>query len=243
MLMPKAHEIPERKYNILSSESTYVSQRSTSWDRDYWRPEPLWQGRTVFILAGGPSLREIDPDILKGQTLLVINASCMLAPWAGLLLFMDQGWAMAHQREIAEWKGLAVSTSITAKRMMPRKVNRIQVVLKDNFQDVPEGYVRMGASGGHVAISLAIAMGAKTLVLLGYDMKLAKDGKSHFHNEYLRHNDDIYVNKFIPGFRGWNQQAKEVGVDIFNTSSDSALDEFPRASLMRFLPPIKEERR
>jgi hypothetical protein len=88
-----------------------------------------------------------------------------------------------------------------------------------------------GRSSGHTAISLAIAMGAKRVCLIGYDMRLV-EGKEHFHSDYRGGRDlSIYANEFVPGFNGWNESAWASGVEVLNCTPGSAVSEFAFADL------------
>jgi hypothetical protein len=61
-----------------------------------------WIGRTVFIVAGGPSVRQEDVDRLRGALVVVINSSYTVAPWADALLFTDRRWWIEHQYRVRE---------------------------------------------------------------------------------------------------------------------------------------------
>lgn len=93
--------------------------------------------------------------------------------------------------------------------------------------------VQAGRSTGHSAISLAIAMGASTVGLVGYDMRPAADGREHHHANYDPAKRDLtmYDKEFLPGFRGWKEAALGSGVTVLNCTPGSAITEFPFADL------------
>lgn len=99
-----------------------------------------------------------------------------------------------------------------------------------DFPPVGAGVVRDGRSSGHKAVGLAIALSAKRIVLLGFDMRVV-DGRSHFHDAYQARDPALYEQSFIPAFRGWNEQAKAAGVEVLNATPNSALEEFSRVDL------------
>lgn len=206
-------------------------------DFEYWLPEPLFKGETVFCLASGPSLTQAICDRVRGRRTIVINSSCTLAPWADVLFFTDSGWFQLHRSIVEEWPGLVISMSRTAKRELPNKVRRIRgwsdpTLPKGVFPVPGAPHVRQGRSSGHTAISLAIALGAIRVVMLGYDMRLIGD-REHHHSEYIRQprNLAIYKDDFVPAFKGWHQNALDVGVEIVNCTPGSAVTEFPFADL------------
>ncbi len=200
--------------------------------REFWTPEQRFKGRTVFILAGGPSLRGFDASVLAGRSIIVVNSSYALAPFADVLYFSDAAWFIPRRRIVENWRGVAVTGSREVKGVLPDTVHRIKVEQRQDFPPPGHNAIRYGHSSGHIAISLAIAMGATRVVLLGYDMKVAEDGRtSHHHDEYRERDPSLYGRYFIPGFHGWRAAAAARGAQIVNATPGSALEEFERTTL------------
>jgi hypothetical protein len=197
---------------------------------EIWAPEPQWLGRTVFLLGGGPSLRDFKVQRLKGKTVMAVNSSCHAAPWADILFFTDYNWMQAHLDIVKAWKGLVVTPSSHAKTVLGDRIRRIQLVNRPDFSRPGELTLKFGRSSGHTAISLAVALGAARIVLLGYDMRRV-DGRSHHHDDYLNTTDALYERDFIPWFKGWNEAAQARGIEILNATPGSALLEFPLVSI------------
>ncbi len=204
---------------------------------EYWIPEPLFWGETVFCLASGPSLTPEIAARIRGRRSIVVNCSCRIAPWADVLYFTDSSWYEERRELVAAFPGLVVSMSRTAKRELPDKVRRIEGVgdpstmLPGYFPLPGARVVRQGRTSGHTAVALAIALGASRVVLVGYDMRLV-DGREHHHAEYTGPRDlDQYAREFVPAFNGWAADAKKLGVDVVNATPFSAVTEFPFVSL------------
>jgi hypothetical protein len=203
---------------------------------EYWTPEPIFRGETVFCLASGPSLTQEIADRLKGRRVIVVNSSCVLAPWADVLYFTDSGWYEPRRETVANWPGLVVSMSRTAKRELPDKVKRVKgegdpAFPVTYFPPMGSPFIRQGRSSGHTAVAVAIALGAARVVLLGYDMRVV-DGREHCHSEYTGERDlEQYAREFVPAFEGWNVAAALAGVEILNCTPGSAVTEFPFADL------------
>jgi hypothetical protein len=197
-----------------------------------WAPEPIWKARTCFILASGPSMTQEIADRLRGQAVMVINSTYRLAPWADVWFFTDNNIFEEHRAAIETWPGHVITLSRIAKRELPAKIKRLKVEWSDRFLPPNSPIIRQGRSSGHTAISVAIALGTKRIVLLGYDMRVV-DGREHHHNDYAgRPRDlDIYEREFLPAFAGWNETAKAVGVEVLNATPNSALTEFPIIAL------------
>lgn len=62
------------------------------WEAELWSPEALFDGRTVFCVACGPSLTPQIADALRGRPTVVVNSAVYLLPWADVLFFTDAGW-------------------------------------------------------------------------------------------------------------------------------------------------------
>lgn len=205
---------------------------------EYWTPSPIFMGQTVFCLASGPSLTPGVVDKVKGRRCIVVNSSCMLAPWADVLFFTDGSWYEPRRALVATWPGLVISMCRTAKRELPDKVRRVQgigdpTLPGGTFPPLGAPHIRQGRSSGHTAVALAVALGASKVPLLGYDMRLVAD-REHHHNEYQDQGPrdlDQYARDFVPAFNGWKDDALKVGVEIINCTPGSAVKEFPFADL------------
>lgn len=201
---------------------------------EFWTPEPIFAGLTVFCLASGPSLTQAIADRIKGRAAIVCNSSCDLAPWARVLFFMDNGWFAANRETVAIWPGHVITLSKAAKRELPDKVRRVRAVGDPMLPPVFKraGEIQQGRSTGHAAVSLAIAAGAARVVLVGYDMRLI-EGREHHHQHYAGRPRDleVYARDFVPAFNGWAAAAASVGAEILNATPGSAITEFPFVEL------------
>jgi hypothetical protein len=198
---------------------------------ELWSPEPLFKDKTVFVLASGPSLTQESADRVRGRLSIVINSSCMIAPFADVLFFTDNSWFEPRKDIVANWPGMVVTMSRHAKRDMPDKIKRIAEQMRPDFPPLGSDHIRAGRTSGHRAVSLAVAMGAATIVLLGFDMRMV-NGKEHHHTEYTEPRDlDQYAHDFVPAFNGWKADALKVGVEILNATPLSAVHEFSMVSL------------
>lgn len=228
------------------------------WENEIWTPELLFKGETVFCLASGPSLNQADVDKLKGRRVIAVNSSCRLAPWADVLFFTDNGWYEQRKDLVRDWMGLVVSMSRQAKRELddpavrapgaPPRVLRVKgcgdpdaqprqrppsggLPKVPGFPPVGSPEIQQGRNSGATAVSLAIAMGAACVVLLGYDCRVV-NGREHFHDEYKGPRDlGLYQNEFLRAFNGWREAAAASGVVILNATHGSAITEFPFVNL------------
>lgn len=212
----------------------------TPWENDYWTPEPWFKDQTVFVLASGPSLTQEVCDRIKGRNAIVVNASFKKAPWAKVWYFTDGHIYEKYRDEVASWPGEVVCMSKLAKQELNKQIKRVRgegdpTSPGIEFPTIGHHSIRQGRSSGHTAVSLAIAMGANRVPLVGFDMRFV-EGREHHHSEYHGPRDAmLYEREFVPGFQGWNAAGLRAGVEIVNCTQDSAVTEFPMVSLEEVL--------
>jgi len=206
---------------------------------EFWRPEALFAGETVFVVGGGPSLRGFDFRCLRGRRVIAVNASGFDVPWADVLVFHDYEWFAhpANRQLIDAWSGLVVTFSRRAKAAAPDRVRRVDCIHRPSFPlaHVP---IRVGHCSGQSAVSLAITMRAKRVVLLGFDMRANAKGQTHYHKDrplydaaHAAKTAPVYAESFLPAWKGWHADAHSVGCDVVNATPGSALTEFPAVDL------------
>lgn len=210
---------------------------------EFWTPEPLFFGDTVFVVGGGPSLRGFDFTRLRGRRVVAVNSSGYDVPFAEVLVFHDESWFCHpdNRRLINEWGGIVVTPCRRAKAAAPDRVLRVACIHRPDFP-VAALPIRTGHSAGQTAVSLAISMAADRVVLLGFDMRAADDGATHYHVDrplydaaHAAATAPVYASSFLPAWAGWDAGALAVGCDVVNATPDSALTEFPFVDLETLL--------
>lgn len=192
---------------------------------NYWAPQPLFAGRTVFVLGGGPSLSANDARRLDPADVIAVNTAGEMVPDAAVLFWRDASWAMANREMVEGWRGMRVTTR------HPRGwAVSLRVVAMQRGVGFPVTGVRWGPSSGHVAVALAVAMGAVRIVLLGFDGRLI-DGRSHWHDRYRTVAMPGLYARFNEAWNGWRTDARKRGLEIVNATPRSAIEEFPIVSL------------
>lgn len=153
-----------------------------------WPVPREWEGETVIVIAGGPtvSTEQIEYVHGKGVKVIAINNTALLAPWADILYACDAKWWKWHDGA-PEFKGVKVGLRYTVagngcengwtEDLYPD----IKSLAYDGFEGVScvPGIVKSGKDSGYQAIQLAIQLGAAKIVLLGYDMKSESIDLSH----------------------------------------------------------------
>ncbi len=145
-----------------------------------WKVRPLWDGATVVIIGGGPSVTAEQVEYVhnSGHKVIAINDAYRLAPWADLLYGCDAKWWEWHEG-VPDFKGIKVCLRYCVAgngcegKWTEDLYPDIKSLAYDGIEGISTipGLVKSGKDSGYQAIQLAIQLGAEKIVLLGYDMK------------------------------------------------------------------------
>ena len=151
----------------------------------------IHKGKIAFVLGSGPSLRNLNTDMLKPHITIAVNASVLKVPSAEYYFSCDTGWVLYEAwHQLKNLKGdiiLASNSGFGAfESRIGRKVfegivkERIHYIgrKKDNIIDKGERLIK-GSSSVHPAVHFAYVLGCLPIVLLGCDCKYV-EGKKHF---------------------------------------------------------------
>ena len=79
---------------------------------------------------------------------------------------------------------------------------------------------------------LATLLGAKRIILLGFDMKAAADGRMHWHEDHpVRTPANVFTQSMLPAYKTIVGPLEERGIEVINCSLDSALTVFKKMPL------------
>lgn len=189
-------------------------------------PSPPWTGQTVVCVASGPSLTQEDCDAVKdtGLTTLVANDSWRRAEFAQVLFASDHGWWQQHTHEI----------TVPAERWTDSVPAAQEFGL--HLYVTPR---RPSSSGGRL-IELAADLGAKRVLMIGYDCSL-KAG-SHWHGDHTRTGNptEQTIGRWHSQFAAIAASLAAQGVEVLNCSRETALTCFARQPLEEALDSVKK---
>jgi hypothetical protein len=198
----------------------------------------IFEGQAVYIIGGGPSLKDFDFSLLEHLNVIAINKAFLSYPESNVLFFMDKRFYKWYEKEIDLFKGLKFTNK-------PVPVKEDIINLKDTGKEGLETdpfCIRHGNNSGYGAINLAFLMGAKRIYLLGYDMSSISPTQTHFHSGYkefnVTHNPKVYKDNMIPYFDKLVQPLKTKGIEIYNANKNSKLKCFPFCTLQNALDDI-----
>ncbi len=162
-------------------------------------------------------------DFCRDFYVIAINNAIRLAPWAPMLLGGDLKWW--NWNGGCEWyEGRKVSAS----RQACKKYTDLEFLEPTGLTGFEPswGKVRTGGNSGYVAIQLAAQLGYKKILLLGYDFQPTAQGQHHWHEPHQSNAHPNY-GLCLPRFDTLLPGLREMGVEVINCSSHSALRSFP----------------
>lgn len=190
----------------------------------YWLVPRMWEGRTIAVLASGPSMSQDVADRVRGLPTIVVNETWRLAPWADVLFASDLQWWRARREALEGFTGIRICSQ-------PGRdisgVHRLRITGHDGY-DPDRSCIRFGGNSGYQAVHVAIHTGAARVILCGFDMHTR--GGVHWHGNHtgdLRNPTENRMTRWIKRFRGLNGH----GAQIINCTPGSALPWFEMADL------------
>ncbi len=216
------------------------------------RIKPRWA--ECVIAATGPSLTQLVVDqialkhwragqvienpgartiqVRDGWRVLAVNDAYRLMPWADLLYACDAKWWEVHQGcpgfAGEKWSSHSEGSDDKLDAAARWGLTLVCGAHEDGFSLDP-GLIHYGSVSGFQAINLALLMGAKRILLVGYDMRV--NGRRHF---FGNHPDPLTnamrFEALVPQFaRAAHHLPPEI--KILNCTPGSALDCFPMSDL------------
>jgi len=197
-----------------------------------WGAMRLWEGQTVFIVGGGHSLKGFDFSPIHDARVIGVNDAYTYGDWVDVCYFGDWHWLVHHQDSLREWPNMKITNreeclGLPGVFTMERKGRGF------NLPTQLPWYLNSGTT----AIGLAAMLGAETIVLLGFDMKLGPEGESNWHPNNLNTSTDRTYKGFV---HQTELLALDLGksfpdVQVINAGPDSDLEVFPKMTLEEVL--------
>lgn len=199
----------------------------------------LWPGSTIVCIGSGPSLttQDIVEARRSGAILVAINNACFVCSGCDCLpdvLYAGDAQWWAWHRDVPDdllpYYQFTLQPEAKAFRWTVRVLNWR---LKDGIDHDPSR-LATGGHGGFQAINLAVHLGARRIVLLGYDMQPGAFGEHHCHPEHPNlHHPRYEVRKEV--YSTLLGPLQDLGITIRNASRETAITAIPRCTLAEAL--------
>jgi hypothetical protein len=226
--------MPARQMEVRENQRRRVEPYKPAWEV---LPDAAWAGQPAFLIGGGPSLIGFDFERLRGRgRIIAINRAVEFVPFADILFFMDWKLYLVYHNPLDpeksrawnEFKGLKIFLNLIGRKVEDcyslRSLGR-----RGSSDSLKAGFYH-GNNSGLGALQLAMALHARPIYLLGYDMKHS-GGRSHFHSGYEAVQAERVVQHFINDFQAFSESPKSRNRGIVNLNPDSALRAFPFSTI------------
>ena len=182
---------------------------------------------------------------IHSKHVIGINVAYKFGNWVDICFFGDKPFFLQHRAGLSNFKKLVVTCCKKVGHHNLKWVKYIPIKTTRGRQDFgvsanPE-QVCWNKNSGAAAISVAASAGAKRIVLVGFDMTLSPvNNEQHFHNEYHQFGMRIKpkmlpFNEHLKPWQTIKRDADNLGIEILNTSLNSAIKEIPKVHLKELL--------
>ncbi len=188
----------------------------------YWTVPKFWVGRTVAVMASGPSMSPEIADKVTHLPRVTVNDTIFLAPDAEIIYAGDAHWWNATPAAM-NFRGIKATIEAVPciRPGVPETVRILANTGRDGYEPQPWG-LRTHANSGAQAVQIAAHAGAARILLLGFDMQ-----GGHWHEPHPAEWGDPNPKRFarwIERFRVLAAELASRGVDVINCTPGSALD-------------------
>lgn len=257
--LDKAFEIYAK--NLPDTDATLLGQGSGS-IASY---KNLHRGERCFILGTGPSLSQVDPELLRNEITFGMNFLCKAKSGFSPTYYVAEDPRILEYcaEDIAAISQGAVFLPNYAKRLVPANNNQVYLNCSrcdSEKAELPffgidaEKRIWLAGTAGYMALQLALYMGFSRVYLLGFDhdYQIPASSLLSVDNEIIYQEED--KNHFPPASfpqdHSWRlprldrldlayEQAAYVygkkGSEIVNCTPHSKLDVFPKSQLEEVL--------
>ena len=221
-----------------------------------------YKGETCVIIATGPSLSDSQIDLIKDAAaadqcrVITINNSYQVAPFTDIQIACNDNWWDYY------WKNDSLLRDIKADKWTRYKhqaekfgISYIDSVERQGLSD-DASLIHINNGSGPMAINFATLYGFKRVLLVGHDMKFAKDynGRKkipgstprHYFGEYpksMQHFPESVksIDKngniigLIKNYEAMITDLDKLGVEVINCTPDSSLKCFKMSTLDKVL--------
>lgn len=180
--------------------------------------------KNLFIMASGPSLKDLDLSPLERRITMGLNRSFMAFQKPYYHCVFDHRLFDLYPKELERCRVLF--TLEDRPFGIPLKLLGSSGFSRDLEEGIFSGYTI-----SYFALQLAVYMGFKRVFFLGLDLQ-NRNKETHFFGQDFRNVDHETTEfpKMIQCFKNVAQEVKSLGVQVYNCSENSKLKSFPYMS-------------
>ena len=200
----------------------------------------IWRGQTVYIVGGGPSLRDFDFSTLNGRPTIVVNRAFESVPDADVFITMDGRFLRTYQEGLAHFAGHKIFVENgPLKGSIPDGILTCPGIGEKAISQRLSWGLGHGNNSGFCAINLALVLGAERVVLLGFDLLDRESTEPvHYHSGYPWNSTSREYARFRDNFN-WLARIKWCKDKIFNFNPNSGIRCFPFIESFDDLPEVR----
>lgn len=149
-----------------------------------------------------------------------------------MLYFADVRWWEWHRerREFLAFQGEKATIENTGCRVTDESIALFHNNGRDSLSLKPNA-LATGQNSGYQAVNLAVLLGARRLLLCGFDLQLGPAGEPHWFGEHPIATKVATFSAMLANFNKLAPELKRHGVEVINCSPWSALQCFKRGRL------------
>jgi len=217
-----------------------------------------FDGQTVVVIATGPSITEEQIEIVKLAShfslikVMTINNAYQVAPFTDIQIACNDNWWEHYLANDPLLRKLKADCWTRYKHIAEEhEINYIDSIVKEGLSRDPS-MIHINKGSGPMAINFATLYGFKKILLIGHDMKFAKDysGREkkigstprHYFGEYpksMQHfpqsQNSVDKNGVIIGlidaYEKMVNDLINMNVDVVNCTPNTALNCFRKSTL------------
>ncbi len=226
--------------------------------------DPLYKDETAILIATGPSVSEQVEEIRDAKEgnlcrIITVNNAFTIAPFADAHISCNDDWWEHYWPKSAVLREMDCPKYTWYEHIAKRyDIQYVKAIVKDGLSTDPR-IIHINHGSGPMGINLALHLGIKKLLLVGHDMKFAKDYNGlqrkagstdrHFFGEYpkeLQHWPSVKIGKSKPGvidgliesYKKMIPDLEKSDMKVINCTPNTALKCFPLSTLETELKEI-----
>jgi len=190
-------------------------------NREIGKFRNIHPGGSVFVMASGVSLSQLDLSKLKGKMVIGLNRSVLIYPNPNyhcvmdLRLFKQYSELLESVPELFTFKDRPFGTEL-------------ELIAAEGFSWNLENGIYSGYIVSYFALQIAVFMGFKNIFYLGLDLKNVGE-KTHFfgHDFHSANHDRTEFPKMIKMMEYGAETLRDSRIKVYNCSPISQLKGFP----------------